>query len=1204
MESSLYFHVYLSPKIGMMKHFLNLCIGICFAASAFAQVSRVEFGKNRVQFHRNFEDWSQYESENFTTYWYGEGRQIGQSAAMMAESDFEEIQKILEHRLSFKPELIVYVDVTDLKQSNMGSEEIFVTTSGQVKVVGEKIFVYFDGNHQTLRKQVREGVATVFLNAMLFGSSFQEIVQNAVMLNLPEWYKQGLVAYIGEEWNSDLDNQMRDIFQNKRYKNFNRFAENEPRLAGHAFWNYIAQQFGKSNVSNLLYLTRINRSLEEGFQYVLGGSYEGIAIACMEYFKKRYENEVVPSNLETLKFKNKRKLPLTQLKISPDGKRVCYVTNEIGKFKVYIQDVATGKRTQIFKGGGRNPFQATDYNYPLLAWNPDNQRLSIVHEKRDVVYLTEYNFEKNQKTTDEFVREFQRIHSLDYMNPREMVISATMRGFSDIFTYNTVNRQYRRITQDLWDDANPVFVNIRNKKGILFASNRVTSRFENQKLDSVLPIAHYDIFYKNLEDTSKNLVRITHTPLVNESQPAAIDTFFFTYLSDESGIANRQIGHLEDVFDYTRVTFYLKNGESLAFPQGDKSIKYDSLKNAYFVMIDSVMTKMDTSRVDSILLKDIYKTIAVVRNNSNVDRNLVSQSSAPRVGKVAELFYKERAPHIRVLPLQPDSMMTPLFTEQWKMAQKMRGREGKAPIPQQPKVEIPPVNNSERVKEGEKKVEKALDSPKKDSLKLDIDNYSFQTEFDHTETPKTVQVIKDEAVTVTEIRTPSLSRDKKVWETESAPVSRNGEFVTNPEPERKILFRQSRITPYRLKFRNDYITTTMDNSPLFGGLNSYAGSPEGFQMQPMGLLMKANFKDLMEDYQLEGGARIPTSFNGAEYYLLFDDKKHQLDKRYALYHKATRYSFGGNNVSDGRKARESVSLAQMEIRYPLDIFTSLRAAATLRFDRYTPLATDSSTLRTPSVTEQRFGLKMEYVFDNTLDAGINIKNGTRYKFTAEVLKKVQIDFIDKLKFDANKGFMTILSFDARHYARLDRHSILAFRAAGATSLGSEKILHYLGGTDNALFQGFGSSVATPSGEYAYQIAAANLRGFGSNIRNGNSYALVNTELRVPIIRYLFSRPMSSFWRNLQVVGFFDMGTAWHGTSPFRKDNPLNTIVVQPGAPPIIVTVNYFKDPLVAGYGVGGRFLLFGYMIRLDRAWGIETRKIQDPTWHLSIGYDF
>ena len=44
-----------------------------------AQTSQVTFGKNRVQHHRDFDEWMKYESDNFVTYWYGEGRNIGQA---------------------------------------------------------------------------------------------------------------------------------------------------------------------------------------------------------------------------------------------------------------------------------------------------------------------------------------------------------------------------------------------------------------------------------------------------------------------------------------------------------------------------------------------------------------------------------------------------------------------------------------------------------------------------------------------------------------------------------------------------------------------------------------------------------------------------------------------------------------------------------------------------------------------------------------------------------------------------------------------------------------------------------------------------------------------------------------------------------------------------------------------------------------------
>jgi outer membrane protein assembly factor BamA len=60
----------------------------------------------------------------------------------------------------------------------------------------------------------------------------------------------------------------------------------------------------------------------------------------------------------------------------------------------------------------------------------------------------------------------------------------------------------------------------------------------------------------------------------------------------------------------------------------------------------------------------------------------------------------------------------------------------------------------------------------------------------------------------------------------------------------------------------------------------------------------------------------------------------------------------------------------------------------------------------------------------------------------------------------------------------------------------------------------------------------------------------------------------------------------------------------PGGPSVSLTVNYFKDPIVASYGVGARVLIFGYMLRADYAWGIETRVIQKPMFHFALGTDF
>ena len=101
-----------------------------------------------------------------------------------------------------------------------------------------------------------------------------------------------------------------------------------------------------------------------------------------------------------VKIKNRRKTPISKVKISPDGKKIVYVLNEIGKVKVYIQDLQTNDRQLVLKYGSRNALQETDYNYPLFAWSPNNMELGILYEKRDVIQSLFYDLTNKKKKED------------------------------------------------------------------------------------------------------------------------------------------------------------------------------------------------------------------------------------------------------------------------------------------------------------------------------------------------------------------------------------------------------------------------------------------------------------------------------------------------------------------------------------------------------------------------------------------------------------------------------------------------------------------------------------------------------------------------------------------------------------------------------------------------------------------------------------
>ena len=175
-----------------------------------------------------------------------------------------------------------------------------------------------------------------------------------------------------------------------------------------------------------------------------------------------------------------------------------------------------------------------------------------------------------------------------------------------------------------------------------------------------------------------------------------------------------------------------------------------------------------------------------------------------------------------------------------------------------------------------------------------------------------------------------------------------GEARAKSEGQPLHSFRPARIRAYNLRFRTDYLTTTFSNEPLFGGLDNFSATPQNFRQQPTGLLVKLNNKELFQDHVLELGARFTTTLDNFEYYGYLDQRQGRIDKRYGLYHGTLRQTLPAErgSLQEGRaRSRSIIALSQWS--YPFDVFSVLRATATLRFDRFAPLLINETSLDNP-----------------------------------------------------------------------------------------------------------------------------------------------------------------------------------------------------------------------------------------------------------------
>ena len=251
--------------------------------------------------------------------------------------------------------------------------------------------------------------------------------------------------------------------------------------------------------------------------------------------------------------------------------------------------------------------------------------------------------------------------------------------------------------------------------------------------------------------------------------------------------------------------------------------------------------------------------------------------------------------------------------------------------------------------------------------------------------------------------------------------------------------------------------------------------------------------------------RLPTALNGLESFVVFDDNRSLIDKRYAIYRRSISNTLP-NFLFPQQKTKTTSLLGLYRLKYPLDVYTSIRATAQIRFDRFFYLHSDEFSANQLNDNEKRISLKGEYVFDNTIPKDDNVLWGTRYKAYVEIINRFEINNQDGFTFDPSRGFTTIVGFDARHYIPVLNHSILALRGAGATSFGSDKILYYVGGVENWILSQTNQEIGVPPDKvFAYQVIAPHLRGFKTNIRNGSTFLLANTEFRLPIFKYFSPR---------------------------------------------------------------------------------------------------
>ena len=369
-----------------------------------------------------------------------------------------------------------------------------------------------------------------------------------------------------------------------------------------------------------------------------------------------------------------------------------------------------------------------------------------------------------------------------------------------------------------------------------------------------------------------------------------------------------------------------------------------------------------------------------------------------------------------------------------------------------------------------------------------------------------------------------------------------------------------------------------------------------------GFAQDVTLTDLLENHVLRAGGFISTTLRNSDLFAEYTNQTNRID--YGA--RVDRQTLFVDQAGLTQKYR--FNRVAINVSYPISVNSRLTVSPFYAITRLVNL--DQNSTGEGDRVSDYGGLRGEFVYDNTKTNGMNMLVGTR--------AKLRFDEYAGLR-GASQGFRR-LSLDLRHYQRIHRDLILATRFAFSQSGGAAPKQATLGGMENWIGSDqkertaknpllvpntLANPIPVDYSDVFFLDFAAPLRGFKQGKLTGNSYMLFNAELRLPLVRYLYRGNITSnFLRNLQLVAFTDIGTAWSGSGPFSQQNSLNTEVVGDPRVPFRAVVTNFKNPFLIGYGAGVRTMLLGYFVKFDYGWGLEDKVVSKPIAYLTLGYDF
>ena len=1182
-----------------------------FETPGYAQYTN--FGKNRVQ----YEDfrWRYVQSEHFDVYYYSDKNyEFGEFSLQALETAYKQLSDDFRHEIVDRIEIIIYDSHNDFTQTNVPVLPIDAQGIGGVTdLFKNRITMPFMGDWTDFRRVLHHELVHAVINDMFYGGSIQSVVSGNVRLRIPIWFNEGIAEYTALGWDTETDMFIRDAVINGYLPPIPRLGGFFAYRGGQAMWNYIVEEYGREKIGEIFQRLKLTRNVESAFKQSLGLNLQELNSRWQDALKERYFPEVNEREAITevgTEITNRQRSGSfnTSPAISPSGDRIAMITNERGFFDVIVVNATTGKKIKtLIRGEDNVNFEQLNILNPNLDWSPDGKYLALSSRSKgnDQLAVVEYETGKVQLIK---IPSLDAIFSVSWSpDGNKIAFDGNIGPYQDIFVYNIETESVQNVTNDVFTDIEPEWNN--DSESLYFVSNRGDQVSLNQYKVEYNQWNNESFYQRDLYRVrvgSKNAVRLTKTPMWDENQPQVLDDGTLLFISDQNGIPN--------VYTYnfdTRTVNPLTNlqtGIRQMSVSGDGTRLVANSINEGFLGVYLIKSPLNNIRNQQLTDNYWAKRRA---NETEFERVPATKYSYDKYADKQKSEFDE-SPAFDVSPApaaKPEA--SPDTLSQDDGAKKDSVTTAKTE-PDTTATDTTAI--SANVPDTTEQDSTVADSTKDDS-DTDFRNYDF-AEADTDTTGAQQDTTQTDSTSNEPINFRNYEFGEDVYEEVEELQAAKEIFEPENTKTESGLYQPKN---YRLQFTPDISAA----SGQFGTFGAFG-------------LAQFTISDLLGNHRLMFASNLVFDLRDSDYVIRYSYLENRTNYHLNFFHTSRQFqTLSAQNVPGGG---QFVDIEQLRFRtfgggvtaeYPINKFKRVEYGANFlainqdatQFSGAGNDRDDSNAFLRPEIT---------FINDQTLPGFLVPRGGNRYSVSLSASPPFTKNTL---------GFVS-LTGDARKYINLGFNGLytLALRGSGGISFGGDSQSFFMGGMNGWINRQFSNNnFPIDDLEDIFITVPANpLRGFEYNSIFGDRYALFNVEFRFPLIAALLPGPIPFIpLRNIQAVGFFDVGSAWgddiafdinqDGTNDvvtneadldfkffqeetFFFDSDLNQVsesefnnlpAGQQGG-----SFTTSTNDILMGTGFGLRSIILGLPFRYDLGWRFNGSTFKDPIHYFTLGIDF